>query len=443
MTTSSLLTLPTAGVGGAYYDKVFQVPVYPNSPSDLATWRVIDTWNNISVSYATTQGIATGLVWATLTYLLALTPDSKRTTPFHSFMLVGLVFLLIHMMIDIVSNLTPGLQTVSAYTAVTFDLANSIWTTKFVATFAASQVTAWFAFAFAVICLWVQAKGLLTGLRVRRPGLYKIVMTYLVLTSIAGLAAAMAFSIHQITVLGQPATDDEHSIDVAYTARVAYLSSVAICIGSYSLVSMLAVVDIVWKRRTAISGGGPYASALNLVALLCAQSFVIPCKSPFGQKLGPRFADVAFDPVIFCVLQLLPLQSGMMHPEIMLLPAVYMILPLGSLFMTVNSNSNPNVGDAQSPWTPAFPPSNCRTPTQDVYAGSDMTLTHLTAHPGPRPTSQVHSGAHIDRELSTIDAMECGVGARGRRKTDAEAETMLLNKDSQEKEVVVRPRAAT
>ncbi|ETI20142.1 hypothetical protein G647_08176 [Cladophialophora carrionii CBS 160.54] len=423
MTTSSPLTLPTAGVGGAYYDKVFQVPVYPNSPSDLATWRVIDTWNNISVSYATTQGIATGLVWATLTYLLALTPDSKRTTPFHSFMLVGLVFLLIHMMIDVVSNLTPGLQTVSAYTAVTFDLANSIWTTKFVATFAASQVTAWFAFAFAVICLWVQAKGLMTGLRVRRPGVYKIVMTYLVLTSIAGLAAAMAFSIHQITVLGQPATDDEHSIDVAYTARVAYLSSVAICIGSYSFVSMLAVVDIVWKRRTAISGGGPYASALNLVALLCAQSFVIP--------------------FIFCVLQLLPLQSGMMHPEIMLLPAVYLILPLGSLFMTVNSNSNPHAGDAQSPWTPAFPPSNCRASAQDAYADSDMTLTHLTAHPGPRPTSQVHGGAHIDRELSTIDAMECGVGARGRRKTDAEAETMLLNKDSQEKEVVVRPRVAT
>ncbi|EXJ54752.1 hypothetical protein A1O7_10093 [Cladophialophora yegresii CBS 114405] len=422
MTTSSPLALPTAGVGGAYYDKAFQVPVYPNSPNDLATWRLLDTWNNIMVSYACTQGIATGLIWATLTYLLALTPDSKRTTPFHSFMLVGLVFLLIHMMIDIVSSLTPGIQLLTAYTAVTFDLANSIWTTKFIATFAASQVTGWFAFVFAAICLRIQAKGLMTGLRVRRPGVYKIVMGYLVLTSIAALAAGITYSIHQMTVLGEPATSDARAMDVTYTIRVAYLSSYAISIGSYSLVSMLAVMDIVWKRRTTISGGGPYASALNLVGLLCAQSFVIP--------------------FLFCVLQLIPLQTGMMHPDLMLLPSVYMILPLGSLFITVNSKPNPNVGNGnvESPWTPAFPTNNCRSPAQDAYTDSDMILTHQAAHPGPRPTSQhVHGSAHIDRELSTIDAMECGESARGRRGTDAEAEAeataMLLNKDSQEKEM--------
>jgi hypothetical protein len=288
MIASSTLTLPTAGVGGSYYDTAFEVPVYPNSPTDLASWRLIDTWNNINVSYASTQGIAAGLVWATLTYLLALTPDRKRTTPFHSYMLVGLVFLLIHMMIDIVSSLTPGLQSLSAYTAVTFDLADSIWTRKFVATFAASQVTAWFAFVFAAICLWLQAKGLMSGLKVRRPWIYRIVLSYLILTSMAALAAGMAFSIHQIMVIGAPATNDIALISIGYTARVAYLASYTVCVGSYSLVSMVSVADIVLKRPTATSGGGPYSSALNLVGLLCAQSFVIPCKSSLDKTSVQR-----------------------------------------------------------------------------------------------------------------------------------------------------------
>jgi hypothetical protein len=41
--------------------------------------------------------------------------------------------------------------------------------------------------------------------------------------------------------------------------------------------------------------------------------------------------------------------------------------------------------------------------------------------------------------------MECGESARGRQETETETEagTMLLNKDSQEKEVVVHPKMAT
>lgn len=273
------LTLPTAGVGGSYYDMAFEVPVYPNAPINMVTWRGLDTWNNLTTKYTATQGIGIGLVWATMTYLLALTPNQKRKTAFHSFLLLGLAFLLIHMLIDLVSTLTPGIQTSSAYTVLTLDVGDSVWTRRFVATFSASQVTAWFAFGFAAICLFIQSRGLMTGLKVRRPRLCRLVLGFLALSSVATLGTAMAFSIYEMTTIRDQVQDLERSFDILWAFHWAYSLSYTICIGSYSLVSMISIVDIVWKRPAAISGGSVYASALNLVGLLCAQSFVVPCKS--------------------------------------------------------------------------------------------------------------------------------------------------------------------
>lgn len=270
---------PTAGVGGSLYDTTFPVAIYPGAPNNIATWRMLDTWNNLQVNTGTTTGIAAGLVWATLTYLLALTPKRKRSTAFHTFMLMGLVFLLLHLMIKLVASLTPGLQALSAYTFVTFDLDNSIWTTKFVATFVAGEVTGWFAFSFAAICLWLQAKSLMTGLKVSYPGPYKVILTYLVGASLAALGAAMANSIHQTMELTDSTNQPEQAVTEAYQMRVSYLITVAVSLGSFSLVSMVSVVHIVWKRpASVINGNSAYASALNLMGLLCAQSFVIPCK---------------------------------------------------------------------------------------------------------------------------------------------------------------------
>src|ERR1700744_5000217 len=119
----------------------------------------------------------------------------------------------------------------------------------------------------------------------------------------------------------------------------------------------------------------------------------------------------------------------------MLLPSVYMILPLGSLFMTVNSNVNLSDEEAETPRTSAFPQSNCNRPARNEYADSDMTLTYRSAWAGYRPTSHVLESAYIDRELSSIDAMDCGEGARERLQTSVEAHAMLQDKDGEEKEV--------
>ena len=275
---TTTLTLPTAGVGGSYYDTAFPVPVYLNAPFNMVTWRGLDTWNNLNVSYTATQGIATGLIWATLTYLFALTPNHKRKTAFHNFMLLGLVFLLVHLMIELIASLTPGIQPSSAYTVLTLDVRDSVWTRQFIATYSASQVCAWFAFVFAAICLFTQARGLMTGLKVRHPVICKLVLSFLAFNSVATLAAAVAYSIYELATFREQVEDREQALDISKAYHKACLTCYTVCVGSYSLVSMIAVVNIVWKRPVAITGGSVYASALNLVGLLCAQSFVIPCK---------------------------------------------------------------------------------------------------------------------------------------------------------------------
>ncbi|KIW86973.1 uncharacterized protein Z519_12438 [Cladophialophora bantiana CBS 173.52] len=412
MATAAFVTpgsLPTAGVGGALYDEAFTVPTYPAAPFNKVTWRLIDTWNNINVNYDTNRGIAAGLVWATLVYLLALTPTRKRTTPFHTFMLIGLILMLIKLMIDIVAALTPGLQSSSAYTFLTLDFTDSIWTTDFTATFTTSQVTGWFAFVFAAICLWLQAKGLMTGIKARYPVVYKVMLIYLILTSVAGLAAAMVYSIQQILQLGKDGAEIYDFLNKAYNARIAYLAAYTICIGSFSLVSMASVFDIVWKRPSSIvTGNSAYASALNLIGLLCVQSFVIP--------------------FIFCILQIVPVQTGMLHPEIMLLPSVYVMLPLGSLFMTVNST----VDDAEAQKASPLPPNSM--PPKPAFADSAATLTNSCASAGSRPSSYtldaVHGKSEIDRQLSAIDSM-------GRSVTEGkETDAMLKNKGNEGKEAV-------
>ncbi|OAL39092.1 hypothetical protein AYO20_01410 [Fonsecaea nubica] len=403
-------SLPTAGVGGALYDEAFQVPTYPAAPFNQVTWRLIDTWNNINVNYNTNRGLAAGLVWATLVYLLALTPTRKRTTPFHTFMLIGLVFMLIKLMIDIVSALTAGLQSSSAYTFLTLDFTDSIWTSDFIATFATSQVTGWFAFIFAAVCLWLQAKGLMTGIKTRYPIVYKVMLIYLILTSVAGLGAAMAYSIQQILQLGQDGAEIYDSLNQAYNARIGYLAAYTICIGSFSLVSMASVVDIVWKRPSSIvARNSAYASALNLIGLLCVQSFVIP--------------------FIFCILQIIPVQTSMLHPEIMLLPSVYVMLPLGSLFMTVNSTVDDAEAQKASPL-----PSNTM-PSKPAFADSLATLTNSTTSAASRPSSYMleagHGKTETDRELSAIDSM--GSGAAAGKDTDV----ALKNKGVEGKEALV------
>jgi hypothetical protein len=276
---------PTAGVGGSLYNKPFPVPTYSTDQyPPYTTWHMLDIWGTTNGTITATQGVATGLVWAVFLYLLALTPIHKKTTPFHTFISIGLAFLITELMIELLSNVTPGLNPSPAYNFITQDNASSTWPTAFIATFATSQVAAWLAFIFAAICLWIQAQGLLTGIKVTNGAVYYGLLGYLASTSIATLGTAMTYSIMQIKNVTLSGDKLVLAMADAHAFRSIYLVIYAVCIGSYSLISMLSVFHIVLRRpKSLVKKASTYASALNLVGLLCAQSAIIPCTCSYDE----------------------------------------------------------------------------------------------------------------------------------------------------------------
>jgi hypothetical protein len=274
---------PTAGVGGSLYNKPFIVPTYPTDQDPpYMTWHMLDIWGYTNGTIVATKGVATGLVWAIFLYLLALTPIHKKTTPFHTFMLIGLVFALIQLMIELLSNITPGLNPSPAYNFLTQDNASGTWPLTFIATFATSQVAAWLAFTFAAICLWIQAQGLMTGIKVQNVAIYYAILGYLASTSVATLGSAMAYSITQIKIVTLSGGEMVLAMANSHVYQSIYLVIYAVCIASYSLISMLSVIHIILRRpKSVMQKTSTYASALNLVGLFCAQSAIVPCKCSY------------------------------------------------------------------------------------------------------------------------------------------------------------------
>lgn len=138
----------------------------------------------------------------------------------------------------------------------------------------------------------------------------------------------------------------------------------------------------------------------------------------------------------------MPNQVVILKPEVILLASVYMILPLGSLFMTVNTAPGASRETVETPQAPILGPINHDSPTRDHYAGSEMTLTNRLGLSASQPASYVLDGAHIDRELGSIDEMECGEIVRPGKQTFTDTAAILRDKDSQEKEVVAAWRVA-
>ncbi|KEF57886.1 uncharacterized protein A1O9_05807, partial [Exophiala aquamarina CBS 119918] len=306
---------PTVGYGGSYFDKpAFKVPTYGTRPYANITWRLLEDYARVLASKNSADGIAAGVAWATFIYLLALTPNKKRTSPFHTSLILGVAFLLIHLMINLISPCMTGLNKYSAY-AFLVGTENVIITSRFISVQAASLIAEIISFCCASLCLWLQAKGLMTSMQNRFPRFYRIILGYLIFTSVATIVAQTVYIVKSINKISK----SSNKVITDYLMWIIiYHCLFAVSIGSYSLVSMCSIVSIIWKRPSSVvKGHNAYASALNLVGLLCAQSFVLP--------------------FIFCVLLLSisPVRVWV-DPSVMILPTVYLIIPLGTLFMTIN-----------------------------------------------------------------------------------------------------------
>lgn len=58
--------------------------------------------------------------------------------------------------------------------------------------------------------------------------------------------------------------------------------------------------------------------------------------------------------VIFCIFQIVPNVVSIIQPETMIIPSVLVLLPLGSLFMTVRLAESASVNTKKQPSTSAY-----------------------------------------------------------------------------------------
>ncbi|KIW14016.1 hypothetical protein PV08_06797 [Exophiala spinifera] len=387
--TASPSIFPTAGIGGEYYTSpIFEVPVYTSYARNAITWQMLDAWNLVGLQYAVAEGIACGLIWATFIYLLALTPARKRFTRFHIVLFTGLCFETSHLTMDAISLVTPGLSANSAYVVLTRDIASSVWTTSYKAFYISTQVLNWAAFICATVCLWIQAQSLLATIKTRFSIVYIIILVYLVFAALATLVASMVYWIHQIKVI--PDNIDWDTAVYTKRLRYIYLLIYAISIGSFSLVNLLSVLEIICRRPlSVIKSKSVYHSALNLLGLLGIQSCLVP--------------------LIFCVMQIVYTGNEWVLPAL-LLPSVYLILPLGTLFVTINTDPGANDARREDVETLASP--------RKVAVTSPLKKRPVHSRPSPSPTA-LDDSTVVEAPSAVTDwaAEEEGEGADKKGKT--------------------------
>ncbi|KAK5053109.1 hypothetical protein LTR84_002083 [Exophiala bonariae] len=390
LTYPAPVAFPTVGFGGSYYDSpVFSLPSYGTRPAVL-TWRFIDDYSRLVVNKSSTDGIAAGMTWATFIYLLALAPNQKRTSLFHTCLLGGVTLLLVHLMINIISAGTPGLSKYSPYILLVGP-ESVIFPARYIAVQAASLVTEILSYCCASVCLWLQAKGLMTSIQNRFPVLYCVILGYLVFSSMATFATQLICIVKTLVQIDQK---PEYNAVADYLTWIyVYHTTFAVSVGSYALISMCSIVSIIWRRPySLVKTHNAYASALNLVGLLCAHSFVLP--------------------FIFCILLLVSHSRNIVEPSVMILPTVYLIIPLGTLFMTINQKSTSTTKDDVqvraifSP-TKASHPDRGLTQTMTNSTNPSSSLTAFLSDPeaGNRPNA-TSPFAEVDRELAAIDLMD-------------------------------------
>ena len=124
---------PVNGFGGTLFDyPFFAVPIYNPAASYVnhhVTWHVIDNYTLSAVNIAVTDSVCLGLCFATLIYVLALTPKKKRRTPFHAFLLAALVLEIIRLLCYIGPASSVGNSLFSSYLGITHDWSATVWST--------------------------------------------------------------------------------------------------------------------------------------------------------------------------------------------------------------------------------------------------------------------------------------------------------------------------
>jgi Fungal pheromone mating factor STE2 GPCR len=263
------------------------VPIYnrgnPGVKQDIS-WADIDDWSAGVANVWVTTGTCFGLCLAVLAYLIALTPNKKNGTPFHTSLMLALIFEMARLLCDIGRAADVGLSPYSAYLGLTNDFGATTYSMSFQAIEVVGMVCATLASIFTFACLYLQAAGLLTSVHNRHRALYLGIICYLLSTSVVALAFRITITV--IQAMYTSGRYESFSLDTYRILRRTTSIAYAVSIGSWCCVSLVSVSWLMFTRSKLIVSNRPYDTALTLLSLVFMESMVIP--SMFACQLPSR-----------------------------------------------------------------------------------------------------------------------------------------------------------
>lgn len=327
---SSPTRLPTNGLDGSLHDTFFFVPSYHVNPYSGEGWSTTITWNMIDAYgfrisiWSVTLGACLGMMLSTLLYVLFITPPAKRWKAFHSSLLTALLLKTTYLIVYCaqISSRHSGVN--PAYPIITTDYTFR-YSTEFLIWRVSGTMLDLLATISTFVCLFIQAKTTLAGLRLTHRLIYLLLTIYLLLASIACIITRILLLAVQIRLLRSHPRANPNPILDPEPLSIANTTFTALTLGSYGLISLISVLHILWTRRTLLGLERPrrhhnnstrstrYDRALALLALILLESSIAPL-------------------ILALMIALPDDDAGYIRPEILVLPVVLALLPFGGLF---------------------------------------------------------------------------------------------------------------
>lgn len=397
---------PVNGFGGSYYNERFRgVPVYNEGQPGVnnnISWKAIDDYGLVIVNIIAIDSVCLGLCLAAFVYTISLTPREKRAKIFHISLLTALVLEIYRLLTVVAPASTPGISSFSSYLLITNDIRASSFSLGYYGATISGYFAGCLAYLFTVGCLYIQTKGLLAGFQLRHPKYYIAGVCYLLSISAIAFVTNVVFDAFQTARMFGKVRYYSGFVALHKTVLAFY----AVSLGSWCLVSLVTVAILVFTRSDIVRGKTRYDTVLKILLLTLLDSFIVPCKCRPSSMVELK-ADRSI--VIFCVLQAIPHNVGYLaQAEKLVLPSILILLPLGSLFMSVRSDHSES-GTSKSLIHNQAAYSTLASNTTRETSDQMKTETNVHGHGFDGETCVLRSlpstiGQH-DRELSEIDKM--------------------------------------
>jgi hypothetical protein len=383
------------GFDGSLHQIPFQAPSYKELPgieravTTSLSWSLIDMYGYQVARDAASQGLVFGLMLCTLLYLSFAVPPSKRWKPFHSSLILAVLFAALSMLLTLHHMSLPSAGLYPAYSRLSRDNSRTEYSDNYQALLTVRQIFDFLSRLTAFVSLYIQTMATLPTLRFDQRKIYHALQGLLILGAAASIIARAVFlGIYMKTWRMQ---DD--SLAMRTTRFCTYVTdcvavSLFCCCALGSVVKTLLMRNhLVMRRDRGVNAAGKtnkwYDIALMMLSLVLLESLVAPATlvalsvQRTSTVVGLRYGNFVF-------------------------PALLACLPFGGL---VSGERQEGTGPKtrQMPSRASTRSSSIDRARSDFKNGAEP--SEIKSSPPTGPLRSHNPTAAIDRELAALDAI--------------------------------------